>query len=575
MSHRTLLGWLAAPAVITLSALAPAMGSSSASPGGSVGPAHHEGPAKPNVVFVLADDLGWSDLSTGRTNDGHANDYIETPAIAGLADEGVSFDNSYACLNCAPSRAALLTGVYAPREQNNIYAVDSLNRGGDDTMLVGPPEGDATGDVVLPAATQTIAETLDRAGYATGYIGKFHVARNAEDITSIDGWDENWGGNHAANATAYHASQGQFNNSVSPSLDKYAQPYTKEYVDQNIAPYSTDVSQDQLDALVGTDKHVTDAVGDATIDFIDRHDSQPFMAWMAEYAVHDPVGPKQPRADLLAKYQAKERGAAKATPSYAALVEGLDQSVARLVDHLENTPDPRNPGHPLADNTIVVFQSDNGGRTDLGADNGPLKGQKAELSEGGVRVPLIAWSENPGLVKGGRVDSSPVNVTDFYPTVADYAGASLPAGVPFDGVSLRGAIAHGATVRRPTFQHMPGYVIKDGQDSRPKTSVRDGRWKLVYAYETQTWELYDLQSDIGETRNLAQARPEVAQRLGREMIRWLAETHPPLATLRPGRAPVTITVRGTAYSDGRVHHYPGQTLTIQPGQEVPLVLQHR
>jgi len=573
MSRHTILGRLAAPAVLTLAAVAPALVPSPAATGATVAAAHDKAPPKPNVVFVLADDMGWADLSTGRTNLGHPSDYNQTPALARLAEEGVSFDNAYACLNCAPSRAALMSGVYAPREQNNIYAVDNLDRGGDDTLLLGAEEGDPTGDVVLPAETQTVAETLDAAGYDTGYIGKFHIARSPEDITTIHGWGENWGGSHAGNATAYHASDGRFNNSISPSLDAYAAPYTQEYVDDNIAPYSHGVSEAQLDALVGTDKHVSDALGDATLDFIDRHSSKPIFAWMSEYAVHSPVGDVQARDDLLAKYKAKAPGTTPAKPSYAALAEGLDQTVARLVDHLETTPDPRNPGHPLADNTLVLLSSDNGGRADLGAYNGPLKGQKGELDEGGVRVPFIAWSKNPALVKGGRVVSEPINGTDLYPTLADLGQATLPKDVPFDGTSLRGVLANGATVHRPLFAHMPGYLVEGGREQRPQSSVRDGDWKLLYSYESGAWELYDLAADIGETRNLASARPDVVQRLGQELVRWLDRTDAPLATLRPGKAPVTVTVDGTTYADGSRHHYDGATLTIEPGQEVPLVLQ--
>ncbi|MGH3481870.1 MAG: sulfatase-like hydrolase/transferase [Nocardioidaceae bacterium] len=357
-------------------------------------------------------------------------------------------------------------------------------------------------------------------------------------------------------------------------MDQFAQPYTQEYVDQNIAPYSRGVSKAQLDALVGTNKHVTDAVGDATLDFIDRHRSEPFFAWMSQYAVHAPIGPVQARADLLAKYRAKPPGAAPAKPAFGAVLEGVDQSVARLLDYLENTPDPRNPGHPLADNTLVLFASDNGGHIPAGAYNKPLKGMKSELDEGGVRVPFIAWSPNPDLVAGDRVVSSPINSTDFYPTLADLGGASLPNGVPFDGTSLRRVLVNGAALNRPRFQHFPGYINQGaGSDQRPQTSVRDRQWKLLYSYETQEWELYDLQADIGEQTNLAASRPDVVDRLGQEMIRWLDQTRPPLATLRAGQDPITITVDGTTYSEGDRRTYDGETLTIEPGQEVPLVLQ--
>lgn len=228
----------------------------------------------------------------------------------------------------------------------------------------------------------------------------------------------------------------------------------------------------------------------------------------------------------------------------------------------------------LADNTLVVFSSDNGGLTDLGGFNGPLKGQKGELDEGGVRVPWIVWSKNKRLVRGGTTDSSPINGTDLYPTLADYAGAKLQRGVPFDGTSLRDAYATGAHVNRPRFAHLPGYLIDGGRNQRPETTVRDGRWKLDYGYEDQSWHLYDLNKDIGETTDLASQRPDVVARLGAEITHWLDRTNAPLATLRAGHAPVELQVRGTTYSHGEVQHYDrSTTLRIQPGDELPLVLQ--
>ena len=197
MSHHSPFRRVAAPAALALAAVAPALASSAVGAGPSAAPTLQP-PPKRNVVFVLADDLGWSDLSSGRTNMNNPHDFNETPAIARLAQEGASFDNAYACLNCSPTRAALMSGVYAPREQNNIYTARNLNETiEDDTLLLGAKQGDPTGDAVLPAQTQTVAETLDRAGYATGYVGKFHIARNLGEITTIHGWDENWGGSHA------------------------------------------------------------------------------------------------------------------------------------------------------------------------------------------------------------------------------------------------------------------------------------------------------------------------------------------------------------------------------------------
>src|SRR4051812_45910985 len=137
---------------------------------------------RPNIVYIMADDLGWSDLRTGRVNGGNGSDFNDTPAIDPLAAGGMTFDNAYSCLHCAPTRMELLSGVYPTRQQNNVYAVNSLDRGGPDTLLVGPPEGREDGADVLAPETRTVAETLHRAGYRTGYIGKFHVTRSGADV---------------------------------------------------------------------------------------------------------------------------------------------------------------------------------------------------------------------------------------------------------------------------------------------------------------------------------------------------------------------------------------------------------
>ena len=168
---------------------------------------------------------------------------------------------------------------------------------------------------------------------------------------------------------------------------------------------------------------------------------------MSEFAPHFPVNDAQARPDLLAKYRAKTPGEAPAKPSYGALTEGVDQSVARIIDYLEATPDPRNGGKPLADNTLVIFTSDNGGEEDpvnSGAFNGPLRADKGQMYEGGVRVPWIVWSENADLVRGGgRANETIVNSTDLYTTLASYAQAQLPAGVPLDGIDLEAGVQPG------------------------------------------------------------------------------------------------------------------------------------
>ena len=528
-------------------------------------------PGRPNIVVVMADDLGWADLQGGRASGGTGNPYVDTPALDRLAEEGAAFDNAYAATNCAPTRAAMLTGLWAPRPGNNVYQVDDLNRGGPDRPLVGPPQGLPDGRDAVPTSSTTFAETLSGAGYDTGYVGKFHVTGTPGDITAGHGFDENLGGTAAGHPGQYHATDQAFHNNVGPALDRWAGDYTQDYVDTQLEPYSHGVDRAALDALVGTDKHVSDALGDASLDFVDRHAGSPFLLMTSAYAVHTPVGRQQARDDLLAKYDARPPVAGHpADPSYAALLEGLDQSVARIVDHLEETPDPRNPGHPLADNTVVLFTSDNGGLARY-ADNGPLAGQKGELREGGIRVPLIAWSGSPDLVDGGSVNHTPVSSQDYHPTLASLAEATPPA---VDGRDLSALYADrdAELDRDALYWHLPGYLVEGGRDQRPESVIRSGRWKLVYSYERRDAALYDLRSDLGETRDLADLRPARVQALGAKLQRWLDELDAPLATLAEDEAPVRFTFTGTAYADGATTRHRRDQLVVEPGEEVPMLV---
>jgi arylsulfatase A-like enzyme len=494
----------------------------------------------PNIVFILADDLGWADVSTGRTNLGNGSDFYATPCVEVLARQGMAFTNAYTCgPNCAPTRAAIFTGQYGPRPTNNIFNVGDMNRTGRRKVpLVGTPEGLPTGEDEIPGAAWTVAEMLKTAGYATAHFGKYHVGGSLPDNgPRAQGFDFNFGGSTAGGPGAYHAQQAgdqwQFSRNIGPELDRYAAPYTQQYIDANIKPHNHAAD---IDRLVGTPKHVTDALADAAIDFMDISKQTPWFMHFAQYAVHSPVGDRQARTDLLAKYRDKatsqpsEMGDTK--PSYAALIEGLDQAVARIVDHLRTTTDPRRPGHMLADNTLLIFTSDNGGKQPQ-ANNGPLKGQKGELDEGGIRVPLVAWS--PGLMNAaGSINATPVTSVDFFTTFADVAAAQLPADHVLDGVSLVPILRDPQTTlsRQAIFWHFPGYLLGSGRNARPRSVIRKGDYKLIYNYEDRSYALYNLAQDIGEVTNLleeplsAESR-QVAADMSQQLIDWLTATSAP------------------------------------------------
>lgn len=529
----------------------------------------------------MADDLGWSDVSTPLTNEGHPSDFFETPYLERLAKEGMAFSNAYTSgTNCAPTRTALLTGQYAQRPTNNVYQVGNLNRGGRDRMLLCPKQGLADGDDAIPASAFTYAEHLQQSGdYATAHVGKFHVTKNGKTasvaIRTEHGFMENYGGNFYGHPKHYHAIKQEFQRNIGPELDKYAGDYTQAYVEKNLKPHSVGVSDSALEQLVGTPKHASDALADAVIDFMDRKKGGPFMVQFHPFAVHTPIEAEHARKDLLAKYQQKPKGKEDSHASFAALTEGLDQSVARVVEYLKQTKDPNDPTKKLADNTIVIFYSDNGGRLDQ-SNNGPLRGQKGELHEGGIRVPLIVWSGNPNLVEGNTVNPTPVTTIDFYKTFGALANVEDPKEVVLDGEDLSGIFSDidAKLDRDALFWHLPGY-LKDGKgskfsrDHRPESVIRSGKWKLRYHYETQSFELYNLETDISESTNVAAQKPEIVHQLGQMLLEHLHVTKAPLAKLRSDSLELNVT--GKVYSEGKIVDHTG-VLNLAAGDEVPYVL---
>lgn len=545
------------------------------------------GAAQPNIVFVMADDMSWVDSSVASTTRGYQSDFYETPALEAMAAQGMSFTSAYSAgPNCTPTRAALLSGQYATRPTNNIYAVGGLNKvEGASVPLRGISDGEH-----LSSGALTIADVMRSAGYTTAHFGKYHVGDPDRGNGPLShGFDFNYGGTDrgAGAGGGYHSSfingAWQFPQSyIGPELDSYAAAYTQDYINSNINPYSTPGVDTSV--LLGRPKHVSDALADAALDFMGSNASAPFFMHFAHHAPHNPTDDLQGRDDLINKYQAKRQ----TNPSqmghdslgYAALVEGADQTVARLINYLDSTPDPRNPGSTLSANTLLIFYSDNGGieAPEGRGDNGVLAGQKGEIKEGGVRVPMIV--RMPGTVPAATVNDTPVTSVDFFTTWASMAGATLPSQQvnPLDGADLTPVFADPSAVlgRDAIFWHFPGYLLRDTRDQHPQTALRsdaDGHeWKLYYNYENQDWDLYDLAVDIGETTDLSGSRPDVVQSLGATMLEWLDDTDAPLATVRSGTPGAVLSVSGLAYSNRSVTSYNGSLVTIEPGEEMPLFL---
>ena len=262
---------------------------------------------------------------------------------------------------------------------------------------------------------------------------------------------------------------------------------------------------------------------DPYIHEVDYASAKPFFLHFSNFAIHGPIGNSHARPDLLDKYQNKTPTSSMGHTNNAlgAILEGMDQSIGRIIDYLKVTDDPRRPGHKLSENTLVYFVADNGGAINT-QENGPLRAMKGSYYEGGIRSVTLAWSDptNGLLANAGTVDTTPVIGFDLYPTFVEMAGASLPGGgYDVDGTSLWPLLSAGTAVTRETlFWHFPGYLIDSKRDQRPVTIVRKNGYKLIHNYETADYELYNLSTDISETTNLLPSSDQAVVDIANDMI---------------------------------------------------------
>jgi len=428
----------------------------------------------PNVILINIDDLGWQDVGCfGSAR--HA-----TPNIDTLCSEGVKFTNAYAAAAvCSPTRAALLTGRHPSRTgvtdwirpaggpvkpsvvRNGIEYLDDPNR-----RLLAPPSARS-----LPLDEITLAEVLSKAGYATAHIGKWHLGGRAA-LPVDQGFDSNQGG---------HA-QGQ--------PDSYFDPYGRKGQGLPGLPPRK------------RGEHLTDREADEAIRFIRENRDRLFFLNLWHHAVHPPL---EARADLVAKYA----HLGKRDAAFAAMVEGVDESIGSLLQALEELG--------LSQRTLVIFTSDNGGWARV-SENRPLRGGKGQPYEAGLRVPqIIRWT---GRVPPA-ISDEPVTSVDLLPTILEATGTG-PLARQIDGTSLLPLLTTGASsLSRPAIHwHYPHYW----QNEVPYSVIRKGRYKLIRRYEGVRLELYDLAADLGERDNLAVAMPDLARELDGELDSWLRET---------------------------------------------------
>jgi arylsulfatase A-like enzyme len=418
----------------------------------------------PNIVFIVVDDLGYSDV-------GYMNQKpeIQTPNINQLAKSGMVFTDAYAAAPvCSPTRASMMTGKY-PASLKLTCHIPGM---GMDKYLEKLSKGKKLKEAYfldhLPVEEVTFAEVLKTKGYTTAYLGKWHLGGEGSAY-SKDGIIN----------SAYHPENQGFDINIGGCA--YGQP--KSYFD----PYKNGTIKDRKEG-----EYLTDRLGDEAIKFIEENKHKPFFLNLATYAVHTPL--KAP-AENVAKYKGNK---------YFAMIEKVDQNVGKVMDKLNELN--------LLENTIVVFYSDNGGLW----GNPPLKGKKGTLNEGGIRVPLIVSC--PEKIKPGSTCKVPVTSVDFFPTFLELAGVSISNYPKVEGESLLPLLKKKKGFPdRAIYWHFPHHR-KEGLSMG--AAIREGDWKLIKEFEREELYLYNLKDDLGEEINLSLEYPEKRDELLRKLEKW-------------------------------------------------------
>ena len=430
---------------------------------------------KPNIVFIIADDLGWRDVGFNGTP------FYETPNLDRICATGMKFNRAYSGgPNCLPTRACIISGMYTPRTQ--IWTPGGVSKGNIDFMkLKVPAKGvDNSWNTIpsrqeLQSSVVSIAEVLNTAGYKTARFGKWHVGQDTQ------GFD------------------------ISDSSGKGDDPNKKFYGNIDVHEW----------------------LADASVKFIEDNKDNPFFLYLSHWDVHTPI---KARKDVVAKYDEKLKSkdwSRKWNTTYAAMVHAVDLSVKRVHAKLEELG--------LVENTLFIFTSDNGGHGSV-TTNAPLTGGKGAFSEGGVRVPtFMSW---PKTIKAGSESNTPVTSVDFMPTFAEIASATLPISQPVDGKSILNVLKGGDLEERSIFWHYPLYLVGH-QESKivpvfgtrefywravPSSMVVKGEWKLIHYFEDNAYRLFNIAEDVSEREELSSQYPEIASQLKRELVAWQKET---------------------------------------------------
>lgn len=461
---------------------------------GARSPAAQPAADRPNVVLIMADDLGWRDLGC------YGNNLVDTPHIDGLAQSGMSFTQAYAYPTCSPTRVSLMTGDYPSRHGMSLHLNPHL-RGWE---RLTPP---ASPSALAPGAF-SLADLVATRGYDATLIGKWHLGYNTPFDMERLVMPPGMGPKTPRVAFGFSRPPDRSAPGIGAGYDQRLRDFARDNPGKGLGPQTLQA-----------------------VRFIEQHRDQPFFCFLSYAAVHVPV---EVRQDLTTKYW--QRIVARnglPDPRYLGLIEAMDESVGLVLEALDELN--------LSDNTVVIFGSDNGGviQDFYGAGaivttNAPLRGQKSTLWEGGLRVPwIVRW---PGVVAPGTKTAEPIITTDFLPTLGGLTGATPPTDYSGDGVNLV-PLLRGKQAKLPPralFWHLPAYMHVS---SSPSSAVREGDYKLIEFLQDGHVELYDLTHDLGEDHDLAAAQPERAAALRAKLHQWRADVGAEMPTLNPNYDP--------------------------------------
>tara|TARA_R110002049_G_scaffold33017_5_gene109014 strand:- start:391 stop:1830 length:1440 start_codon:yes stop_codon:yes gene_type:complete len=438
----------------------------------------------PNIIMIVTDDLGWHDLAS------YGNDFIESPNLTQLGNEGIRFTDAYAPAPlCSASRAALITGLHPIRTDITEH-IHGNPPPKPNQKLITPPIAQQ-----LDLQHKTIAEALKTKNYKTAFFGKWHLG----------------GGKFSPDHRG-------FDLNIAGGYNGLPKSFFYPFFDEGTKPELQNVSKEG--------DYLTDVLTNQALEYIEEQKDSTFFISLNYYSPHVPIEAKEEMVEKYRKKRGNDEASIMPNIHYAAMVESIDENVGRIMKKLDALH--------LAENTLIIFTSDNGGlhvpslpafiKHTPPTDSGPLREGKGYVYEGGIREPLIIrW---PAKIKSNQIDSTVVVGQDFFNTIMDITGLKQTS----DGKSLLPLFEGNALEKRGVLWHLPHY---NHQGSKPSSAYREGDWKLIYTYEDEQYELYNFKKDISEAHNKATENPQKLDELKTKMQVRLKELHAKFPTLNP------------------------------------------